>query len=469
MKDPVYKLLKTLNNYYIYDRSRNAIIRLSKDEYEEIEASKKESLKNTKIYLKLRSKGYLKDNILEQIEHHCTNFIGYILENHIEQLILQVTQRCNLRCKYCIYSGAYDDRNRTHGNYDMSLDTALNAIDFYLERANESDKYTISFYGGEPLLNFNLIKQCVSYVNGKAKNKPIMYTMTTNGTLLTEEIMGFLAENKFSILISMDGSKEEHDVNRVFANAEGSYQKIISNVRMIREKYPKVFKDIRFNTVLNPNQNFPKLKTYFEEDDLLGDSMVMMQIVESETSQKVIFSDEFYRARAFDRFKLYLFMLDKLEREHVSKLVLSDYLYIKNKYIMLSADQELRPKCHHGGPCLPGAKRLFVNVDGNFYPCEKVGENSEAMVIGNLREGFDYNKVNRLLNIGKLTSEECKKCWALHYCDICCRRANGKSDLSRENKLSYCKRSQEGAYFDLAEICVLKELGCSFDKERIVL
>ena len=56
-------------------------------------------------------------------------------------------------------------------------------------------------------------------------------------------------------------------------------------------------------------------------------------------------------------------MLDKLEREHVSKLVLSDYLYIKNKYIMLSADQELRPKCHHGGPCLPGAKRLFVNVD----------------------------------------------------------------------------------------------------------
>lgn len=470
MSEPVYKLLKTLNGYFVYDRSMNSIIRLNHNDYDEIvEAENNNRFKETNVYKKLRSNGYFKDNILETIEHPCTNFTKHILENHIEQLTLQVTQRCNLRCKYCVYSGIYDDRNRTHGDYDMSLDTAIKAINFYLSKTSESDSYTFGFYGGEPLLKFDLIEKCVNYINDNAKDKNVNYTITTNGTLINNKIITFLAKNNFSIVISMDGSKEDHNINRVFKNGEGSYDKIISNLKMIKENHPEIFKTIRFNTVLNPNQNFPSLKTYFEEDDLLGNSMVMMQLVDNKSSDRVLFSDEFYRATAYDRFKLYLYMLNRIEEKNVSKLVLADYFFIKEQYSMISSGYALPNKCHHGGPCIPGAKRLFVNVYEKLYPCERVGENSEVMIIGDLDKGFDYKKVNRLLNVGKLTSTECKKCWALHYCGICCKKADGKDELSREEKLSYCAESKKSAYFQLAEICALKDLGCCFDKEETVI
>jgi organic radical activating enzyme len=100
-------------------------------------------------------------------------------------MILQVTQQCNLRCQYCAYSGAY--YNRTHNSARMSFETAKRAIDFLLARSHESDHVHVGFYGGEPLLEFDLIKRCVDYVKKSVEGRSITFGITTNATLLNDE------------------------------------------------------------------------------------------------------------------------------------------------------------------------------------------------------------------------------------------------------------------------------------------
>lgn len=100
-----------------------------------------------------------------------------------------------------------------------------------------------------------------------------------------------------------------------------------------------------------------------------------------------------------------------------------------------------------------------------MFPCERVAEKSEVMKIGNLNKGFDMDKVRNLLNVGKITEKECKSCWAINYCSLCCQKADGGDHLSKTVKLPYCKISKENAYYDIAEICVLRELGVHFQRK----
>lgn len=123
---------------------------------------------------------------------------------------------------------------------------------------------------------------------------------------------------------------------------------------------------------------------------------------------------------------------------------------------------------HPSGPCMPGSRRIFVNVKGNLYPCEKVSENCEQERIGNIDIGLDLEKINNILNIGKLTEDECKKCWAFQYCNMCCNKAEKDNILCREARLSHCKLARKAAYNDLKEICILKEFGCEFKIEMFM-
>ena len=92
-----------------------------------------------------------------------------------------------------------------------------------------------------------------------------------------------------------------------------------------------------------------------------------------------------------------------------------------------------------GGPCIPGGRKIFVNVDGDIFPCEKVNELSDNMKIGNVYSGFNFEKCSKLLNIANLTEEECKKCWAGRLCYLCCLFCEKNGELSRSERLSNCK------------------------------
>ena len=99
------------------------------------------------------------------------------------------------------------------------------------------------------------------------------------------------------------------------------------------------------------------------------------------------------------------------------KRVNNDEKYEEYKKI-LSNKSKISSSWHHGGPCFPGIRKLFIDIDGNFYPCEKVMESS-ANKIGDIKSGFNISRIKEILNIGKLTEDECKKCWAIRFCSIC--------------------------------------------------
>lgn len=233
----IIKTFKTRRNNYVYDRFTNSVFLVDNDDFIKLKALEqgKDSEEISEVISKYQGFGLLGENNVKKIEHPATNLIEHMLENRMEHLILQVTQRCNLRCSYCAYSGIYDSTQRVHSNKDMDFETARQAIDFFLKHSRERNQIHIAFYGGEPLLRFDLIKQCVDYALKNCEGKEITFGMTTNGTMLKGEIADYLSEFGFQIDISLDGNKEEHDSNRVFANGEGSFGIIIDNVKQLKK------------------------------------------------------------------------------------------------------------------------------------------------------------------------------------------------------------------------------------------
>ncbi|WP_227060852.1 4Fe-4S cluster-binding domain-containing protein [[Clostridium] scindens] len=140
----------------------NAVIAVDEDEFNELRKVEKAELAAEKsaVIAKYQKEGLFKPNVVEKIWHPQTDIVEHHTEKKLQQLTLQVTQQCNLRCEYCIYSGIYDG-NRTHANKRMNFEVARKAIDFFLEHSIETSDVVIGFYGGEPLLEFELIRRCI--------------------------------------------------------------------------------------------------------------------------------------------------------------------------------------------------------------------------------------------------------------------------------------------------------------------
>ncbi|MDE6791491.1 MAG: radical SAM protein, partial [Muribaculaceae bacterium] len=179
-----------------------------------------------------------------------------LLNTH--QIILEVTDRCNLNCFYCGYGHFYNNYDKRENN-DLPFERFLSIYDFFKNLWHNtpykgSSYLRISFYGGEPLCNFEFIKQVVEFTRTHPlQNKIITYSMTTNAVLLHKH-MDFLVENDFNILISLDGDRSNNSY-RVFHNGRESFDIVSHNLDILREKYPEFFKKrIKFNSVLH-NKN----------------------------------------------------------------------------------------------------------------------------------------------------------------------------------------------------------------------
>lgn len=168
-ENPFIHLFQTAFGYYLYDVNTNQIIKIKQDTYERLSNQEKGYKTDTNEEIEiLYENGYLKNNKVQNVNHPYTELLPYALENKIHILILQVTQNCNLRCDYCLYSGKYN--TRSHQNKRMNFSVAKEAIDFLKEHSKEKRKVYIAFYGGEPLLEFELIKKCVTYAENIMKD-----------------------------------------------------------------------------------------------------------------------------------------------------------------------------------------------------------------------------------------------------------------------------------------------------------
>ncbi|UQT33316.1 radical SAM protein [Parabacteroides distasonis] len=191
------------NLYYIYDRSSNNILEVSKYIYENLDYLSlfESSIENIFINKKL-SANYFNQWIPK------LNTLKQNIDNTLSELTLNITETCNFRCKYCFFNKKIEESY----SKSMSLKTAKKAVDFYFKNSNNCN-HQISFIGGEPLLKFNLIKKIVEYI--KTFNNKVSFTIITNGSLLKEDILNYLIENMFHITISFDGEKEIQGLNRL--------------------------------------------------------------------------------------------------------------------------------------------------------------------------------------------------------------------------------------------------------------
>ena len=224
---PVMKIFTCDGRYYLYDTYTNRLLHISKEYYIELNilsrigvAAYRESRKEVAAYdgvLGLIQKGMLKPVWIDKIMHPATEYIEAILNRCVNDITLQVTRNCNLRCRYCLFANN-NGIERGHENVNMTWSIAKKSVDFLYDHSKDVRKLTIAFYGGEPMLNFPLIKKVVEYGNALFFTKDITYRMTVNGTILTDEMINFIVKNDFYVAISFDGPKEIQNKHRKFFN-----------------------------------------------------------------------------------------------------------------------------------------------------------------------------------------------------------------------------------------------------------
>ncbi|MBQ9887390.1 MAG: Cys-rich peptide radical SAM maturase CcpM [Lachnospiraceae bacterium] len=463
---PNIHLFRTRGASYFYDANTAAIVKISDSLYDALLNEKEPTLKEDIEYKeKLISKGYLSSFRPKEIVHPSTDIVEDILENNVEMITLQLTQQCNFRCAYCPYTIASEDRG--HSAKRMTFEMAKKGVDFLLTHSANVKDPVIGFYGGEPFLEFDLIKKVIEYTKKKAGGKFFGFTVTTNGSLLTEDKVQFLEENSVIVMISLDGPKEVHDKNRKLAvSGKGSFEKVMDNVMRLYDAHPSFVKNnIQFNAVVDPVNQFSCFNEFFIKAEYIkNSSMLRTQILESKYTD---YSDptavEFFMEREQEIFKMFLAKMGRLSEEKISPLVKMQYEEMINKLHLGRRTMLSLPEYGHpSGPCVPGSARVFLSCDGTLLPCEKVSEKTDAFKIGTIDEGFDFDLVRKILNIGKLTEEACKNCWAFTMCVSCANGCDDGSELSAQKRLADCQDVK--GYLDEAFVhyCTLKELGCNY-------
>ncbi|MDD3415193.1 MAG: Cys-rich peptide radical SAM maturase CcpM [Lachnospiraceae bacterium] len=459
---PFIHLFKTRKKYYIYDVNTSSIICVKKQVFE-ILNSRQDFNKIPELH-KLYEKGFLHGNKKDIIiEHPITDDIKYYLKDSMQHIILQLTQNCNLRCKYCVYSGSY--KNRVHTNKRMNFETAKKAIDFYYKHSRESNCIRIGIYGGEPLLEFELIRKIVDYSELLFEGKELRINMTTNATLLNQEMVIFLEKHNIDLMISLDGPQSIQDKSRVFAdNSRGTFQVIMDKIEMIKQICPSYINKISFNAVIDTENDFSCSSNFFTYDFLKEATVTSTGVSDRDAKMELCLQENFYINYQYELFKSFLSLIGKLDKKYTSKLIASHKgLLINSVHTRVTTPYHREGKCHPNGPCIAGANRLFVTVDGEFYPCERVSESNTVYNIGNLQQGIKEDKVKNLLNTGKLTEKECKECWAINLCSMCAADIGEGTLLSSEKKRNKCKMARKEVESHLIEYCALREYGYFFD------
>jgi len=465
-KLPLIHAFGVFDNLYVFDANANSILSLDEEQWRvarEIEKGKVTE-EGQALIDSFRERNYFKSPEIRKIEHPDTDTMQYHLNRKMQRLTLQVTQECNLRCDYCVYSEDGSYNTRTHARRSMDFETAKKAVDYVLKCSVDQNDVIFGFYGGEPLLELELVEKIIKYIKEKCGTKSVTLSMTTNGTLLTLDVYERLVQNDVTILISLDGPKAIHDSARKYPDGRGSFDDIVKNISAIQAKHPEAKDKLSFLAVTTPEIDDSCLDDLYKMDEIFpyyGVSLTYLS--DTYIEREIKFSEEFTAMSMQERVKLFLHMLGRLDKNKVSGIILDDAERIRMKYRELRRITELPTIFHHGGPCLAGPQRLFLSVEGMYYPCERVSETSEVMKIGDVDSGVSVEKANIVNNVGKITEDECKKCWAILHCTMCAAHADDLVGFSKDKKLKKCATVKAQVEDMFKDVCFLKTHGYDFE------
>ena len=435
--------------YYFYDTYTNKILSIKKEHYMEIKELMSMGIDKYVLYdnntlfkndiVRLINRGFFTQQFLSGKKLFDFESIHPMLTRCVNHIQLQTTRMCNFRCRYCFF--ANDNKvTRNHENKSMDWATAQKSIDFLFDNSKDSETITISFYGGEPFLNFDVIKKAVTYAKSKFISKELRFSTTTNGSIMNHFVADFLAKNNVSLMISLDGSKDIQDNHRKFnRTGQGTFDTVIKNVQLLKQCHSEYFnRRVVFNPVMFADESYQNIVNFFKNIGVNPEKVKKQYANMKGIDYNYNFiNSEFINMTQYDRYREY--NADQIEN--------MEKVFKQNSI----TPAEYLPQ----GGCVPGLIRLFVTVDGDFYPCEKVNE-TPNLCIGNISQGFDFGQVERLANIGNLTYNKCKQCWAVRFCNMCiihctdaetgnvsCQARNAFCDVTKQMAKSYLEKQTE--------------------------
>lgn len=385
-----------------------------------------------------------KDNILEAIEEieklrdsgllftNDSYFHQDIFRDHdtvIKALCLHIAHDCDLRCKYCFASQGDFKGDRSL----MTTAVGKKSIDFLVGNSGNRKNLEVDFFGGEPLMNFDVVKEIIEYGRYVEKNngKNIRFTITTNGILLNDEIIDYINSNMHNVVLSIDGRKNINDRMRSTINGRGCYDIILPKfIKMAKLRGKKDY-FVR-GTFTRHNLDFTNDVLHLA--DLGFKNISVEPVVSSEEND--------YSIREIDLPQIYE-EYEKLSEEYIKRAKsVNKFNFF---HFMIDLDQ---------GPCLvkrlrgcgAGAEYMAVTPEGDLFPCHQfVGD--DDFKLGNVFDGIINTSINRPFSKANIYEKEaCRKCWAKYYCSGGCH-AN--------------------AYNFNNDVFIPYEIGCKMQRKRI--
>lgn len=322
------------------------------------------------------------------------------MSRSVSSIILLVAQDCNLRCSYC-----YADEGKYHNSGKMDIEVAKKSVDFLIHKS-ENEKLGICFFGGEPLLNFKLIKEVVDYCHNREKetNKKFGFSMTSNGTLINNEIEEFIIKNNINLQISIDGDKKIHDYNRYYNKKIGSYETVLKRTKSLREKG---LLDARA-TITTKELNLVYIYNFLN-------SIGFNQVALSPAFNLFTVKDYDIMADAFIKFYL---NFEKYIKE-------KKYKEVKNNIMFMSVLRDIHNSKIRKTACGAGNNMYAIDINGDIYPCQRfVG--SKKVCLGSVFK--DDNKQQDFLKKTMINNfKKCSSCWIQNLCVGGCTHDNFSS------------------------------------------
>lgn len=473
--------LKTTSNYYIYDSlNRNiypcsdvvfllikhcggtldldctnlpsirSTIQLYKDCTDEnieeaislVKAINNTYLKNSKLMISKEFPVFTNKDILKSLA----------LSNHV---VFEITEKCNLSCVYCCYGDLYKKTQMGSQKHKSDILTYLNAVLDLKNTYNIGyENFAIAFYGGEPLVRFDVIGEIIQTVKGRIpKNCNVRYSMTSNGVLLKKHIE-FLVENNFDILISLDGN-DSHNSYRVFPNGENSFKIIENNLIYIQKSYPEFFKKkIQFISVLHNRNECIGVCHYFSKFDKIPTFSPLSNRGVKSNKCKIfqnINSVKKYTKNEIDEIKtsypdIYdsLFSDKKMKEELFKKEEFESFTEIFQQDIF-----------YPDASCYLFENRVFIDIEGYIYLCEKSDRKFRFGRIINGKINLYRDKINTYYeSINKLHKEKCSR--------ICLKYSSCKKCFfcsSEQIIAGTCRVETTSLAYDLVEVIKQEEGG----------
>ena len=321
----------------------------------------------------------------------------------VKALCLHVAHTCNLNCSYCFAS-----QGKYHGDRAvMSFEVGKQALDFLIENSKGRRNLEVDFFGGEPLMNFDVVKQLVAYARSREKEcgKNFRFTLTTNGVLIDDDVIDFANREMSNVVLSLDGRKEVHDRFRVDHAGNGSWERIVPKFQqLVKAREGKNYYIRGTFTHANP--------------DFLKDIQTMLDLGFTELSMEpVVCAPDDPSALTAQDLPIVLDQYEKLAE------------------LMLERHREGKPFTFYhymidlkGGPCIykrvsgcgSGTEYMAVTPWGDLYPCHQfVGE--EAFKLGDVFHGVTNTEVQKqFADCNVYSRPECADCWAKLYCSGGC-------------------------------------------------